>query len=402
MTEDYIQKKYGQGTINCAFCGAALTNSNFSKEHVIPNAIGGRKTVSRFICVNCNSSTGSEWDNELVNQLKPLCTLLNIKRGRGKNQPLPVETVKGRKLILDPNGSMAPPKLSFEKHDLGEKTEIKICARSKSELQNTLEDLKKKHPQIDVATLLAEANDVREYSEDPLQFSLEFGGAHSGRSVIKSCLALAFKAGLSIDECEHVKSYLLGDGAPCFGYFYERDLVKNRPENTIFHCVHVCGDPANKQVLAYVEYFSFHRVVACLSSNYDGRAFSHSYAIDPIAGAELDIEIKLKIEPQEITEIYECKKENTDKKTQALEAVLMRWYKQDRERAFADAAEDASAFAQAECGVKPGDLMSDQLAAKLARVATDRITPFLVHLIIGGMYSSESLQEIKRKFQERE
>ena len=392
MTEDHIPKKHRTGTTKCALCGKALTNSNFSKEHIIPNAIGGRKTVSRFICVNCNSSTGTEWDNELVNQLKPLCTLLNIKRGRGKNQPLPVETVNGRKLVLDPNGSMTPPKPSIEKHDLGEKTKIKIQARSKSELQKILENLKKKHPQIDVAALLAKANDIREYSGDPLQFSLEFGGPQSGRSVIKSCLALSFKAGLSIDECEHAKSYLLDDGLPCFGYFNERDVVKNRPDNTIFHCVHVCGDPANKQVLAYVEYFSFQRIVACLSSNYDGKAFSHSYVIDPIAGTELE----------EISEIYEYKKESPDKTRQALEAVLMCWYKQDRERAFADAVEDASAFAQAECGVKPGDIMSDQLVAKIARVATDRITPFLEHLIIGGMHSSESLQEIKRKFQRGE
>ena len=36
----------------CAFCAKHLTESNASKEHVIPNAIGGRKTINNFICVD--------------------------------------------------------------------------------------------------------------------------------------------------------------------------------------------------------------------------------------------------------------------------------------------------------------------------------------------------------------
>ena len=376
--------KKTQPSLNiCAFCREALTNSNSSKEHVIPNAIGGRKTVSNFICTDCNSSTGTRWDNKLVSQLRPLCTLLNIKRGRGKNQPLPVETVTGRELILNPDRSMTPLKPVIERRDLGEKTEFKIQARSKKELQNILAGLKKKHPKIDVNELLTKANDMRRFSEDPLHFSLGFGGSHSGRSVVKSCLALACEFGLGIDECEHAKSYLLDDGMPCFGYFNERDIVRNRPGNTIFHCVQVCGDPANKQVLAYVEYFSYQRIIACLSSNYDGKVFSHGYAIDPVTGTELDIEIKLEIEPEEIAEIYAYKKVNTDKTKQALEAVLMFWYKQDKERAFADEVEDAFAFACDKCGLKPGDIISDKQAAEIASVVTDRLEPFLLYLITG-------------------
>ena len=367
----------------CAICGTTLIKSNSSREHVIPNAIGGRKTVGNFICINCNSLTGTQWDNELVNQLKPLCTLLNIKRGRGKNQPIPVETVKGRELILNPDRSMAPLKPVIEEHDLGGKTEINIQARSKKELQEILTGLKKKHPNIDVDKLLAEANDIQEHSEDLLKFSLEFGDLNSGKSVVKSCLALAYEAGLRIDECEHAKSYLQSDGEPCFGYFNEWDVVNNRPENTIFHCVHVCGYPANRQVLAYVEYFNCERIVACLSSSYDGKAFSHSYAVDPVTGMELGIEIELKIKPEEISEIYAYKKVSTEKRRQALEAVLMCWLKQDRERAFGDAAEDAFTFAYAKCGVKPGDIISDQLAAEVINAIMYRLDPFLRCFALG-------------------
>ena len=56
--------------MTCAFCAKEFTDSNTSKEHIIPNAVGGRKTVGSFICVDCNNLTGAAWDKELANQLK--------------------------------------------------------------------------------------------------------------------------------------------------------------------------------------------------------------------------------------------------------------------------------------------------------------------------------------------
>ncbi|MDE0534360.1 MAG: hypothetical protein OXI01_23350 [Albidovulum sp.] len=37
--------------MTCALCGTSLKDENTSKEHVIPNALSGRKTVRNFICV---------------------------------------------------------------------------------------------------------------------------------------------------------------------------------------------------------------------------------------------------------------------------------------------------------------------------------------------------------------
>ena len=173
------------------------------------------------------------------------------------------------------------------------------------------------------------ASDNREYSEDAFCIDLRFGGPLAGRSVVKSCLALAYKVGLNIDDCEHAKNYLLSDGNACFGYFNEKDVVINRPQNTFFHCVYVCGDPKNKQVLAYAEYFGYQRIVVCLSSNYVGKKFSHVYAIDLVTGKELDIEINLEIGPEEIPDIYAYKKVDWNVTKRALEALLAVWKEKD-------------------------------------------------------------------------
>lgn len=392
MTEGYQSRQDQERSKVCAFCAKPLTDTSTSKEHVLPNAIGGRKTVNNFICTDCNNKTGTHWDKELVNQLKPLCTMLNIKRHRGENQSFDVETINDRKLTVLPDGSMTIAEPTFRKRDLGDTTEIAIQAQNIKQFKRMIADSQRKHPQINADEVLANANHEREYSAEPYAISLKFGGSLAGRSLIKSCLALAYEAGIDINSCEHAKSYLLSNGEACFGYFNEYDVVRNRPERTFFHCVYVCGDPVRKQILAYVEYFGWQRIVACLSSEYIGEAFSHSYAVDPITGKELDIEIELNIEPAEIQEIYAYKKVDYAETRRSLEALMAFWSEQDRERACLNAVEDALTHASAECGVKEGDILSERQTAKFARVLTNRLEPFLIHRISSRMLSPKDLE----------
>ena len=393
-------KKPHHSNFVCALCAQPLTDSNATKEHIIPNAIGGRKTVSNFICRKCNSRTGHTWDNELFNQLKPLCTMLNINRDRGDNQPITVETVSGRKLNLNPDGSRTITKPEFSKQDLGDKTEYKIKAKSMKELKGILSGLKKKHPHIDINELMKNAAENREYSEDPFCINHRFDGALAERSVIKSCLALAYESDLNIDDCEQAKSYLLSDGNECFGYFNEKDVVTNRPQNTFFHCIYICGDPQNKQVLAYAEYFGYQRIVACLSSNYVGEKFSHVYAIDPVTGKELDIEINLEIDPEEIPDIYAHKKVDWNVTKRPLEALLAVWKERDENRAISEAVEEALEFAFSKCGIVPGDHLTDENSAEMARVLSDRLAPSILRIKLNRTFSEEDLQKIVGKSQE--
>jgi len=40
---------------NCAICGKNFQDVKDSNEHIIPNALGGRKKIKGFICVDCNN-----------------------------------------------------------------------------------------------------------------------------------------------------------------------------------------------------------------------------------------------------------------------------------------------------------------------------------------------------------
>ena len=91
----------------CALCETTITAENDSEEHLIPNALGGRRKVSGFLCRDCNSATGDSWDAELAKQLLPLCLLLDISRERGDPPGLRVATSAGERLTIGPNGTLA-------------------------------------------------------------------------------------------------------------------------------------------------------------------------------------------------------------------------------------------------------------------------------------------------------
>ena len=235
VTAEHQSREDGAIGMTCALCGISLTGENASREHVFPIAIGGRKSVGNFLCRACNNRTGTAWDNELVRQFRPLCTMLNVRRARRRNLPFVVETVSGRKLAVNPDGSMTIEKPRFEPQELDGKTVVKIHARTTRELRRELRKLTKKHPQIDVDELVRRAERKQEYSSEPYEISLNVGGPLAGRSMIKSCLAMVYDAGFDIGHCEEAERYLLKGGEPCFGLYTERDPVRNRPERTFFH-----------------------------------------------------------------------------------------------------------------------------------------------------------------------
>ena len=323
--------------------------------------------------------------------------MLNVKRARGRNRPFVVETVSDRRLTLNPDGSMGIAEPLFEAQEFAGKTTVKIHARTMRELKRRLSELKKKHPQIDVDEVMKQAEPVQEYSEEPFAISLSVGGVVAGRSIVKSCLAMIYDAGLTTDQCEEAKHYLLNGGKPCFGFYTKRDLVRNRPEKTFFHCVHVRGDPEKRQILAYVEYFGCLRFVAWLSRNYGGCAFSHCYAVDPVSGKELHLDIVLDINPADLAEIDDAGKLNYGAVARELGVLVGAWKKMDVDRARSHAIDDAIAFACAECGIREGDILSDEQAAQFARVVAGRMTPYLVHTILASRLTEDDRRAIQQK-----
>lgn len=90
----------------CALCDNEITDKNDTREHIIPNSIGGRKKVKKFICISCNKKTGETWDSELAKQIHQLSLYLGTKRERGEVPSQIFETRDGKKITLNADASM--------------------------------------------------------------------------------------------------------------------------------------------------------------------------------------------------------------------------------------------------------------------------------------------------------
>ncbi|BDM65098.1 hypothetical protein NFHSH190041_25500 [Shewanella sp. NFH-SH190041] len=206
---------------NCALCGQLITQDNDTKEHIIPNAIGGRKKVTGFICNTCNNKSGDTWENELAKQLNPLSLFFRISRERGNAPRQKFGMTDGNEIVLEHDGSMALPKPQYSENIVDGKVHISIQARTVQEAKGMLKGVARKYPNANVDSFLDNPQIKSTYSPGMMEFNLSFGGHDAGRSIVKSALAVISDAKQSTAVCQHAIAYLTDQNAEaCFGYYY--------------------------------------------------------------------------------------------------------------------------------------------------------------------------------------
>ena len=370
----------------CVFqCGNSLTEDTSTYEHVIPNAISGRKKVTGFICNSCNNRTGAAWDAELAKQLNPLGLLLGIRRQRGNVPPQVFSTSSGGEVQLLSDGNRTIAKPSHEITTDGDNTHIRVHARTMRELRILINGMRRKYPSLrnrSLDDLMSTAKAASHYSSEWTELDLEIGGVRAGRSLVKSAVALAYDAGIDPNHCDLALDYLLNEEAEaCFGYYYDkdRDLVINRPGKKPFHCVCVKGNPETGMILGYVELYSLHRAVMCLSESYSGKAFTNVYAIDPVKGEEVNLEIDLDLPISDIRSAYEYEKYDEGVRRAAANSLFESIASVDFNRALDRNIREAVENAFAKCDAGQGEYLTDAQLHQLIGDVVDDLTPFIEH-----------------------
>lgn len=343
-------------------------------------AIGGRLTVRGFICRRCNNDAGRTWDAQLASQLHPLSLMFGVERQRGSTPGLPITTTAGEELVLTADGPFALSKPTFSEETAPEGVKIQIVARSMEEAKRMLAGVKRKYPTVDVDRILADAQMSTSYPKGLVHHRLEFGGEVSGRSIVKSVLAMAHHAGLPVSVCHDALAYLRdSSAAPCFGYYQATDLVVNRPAEVPLNCVAVEANPDTGLVLGYAEYFGVHRVVVCLGRRYAGDRVRACYALDPRTGVQLELSVSLGFSEGEIEAIYDYKMIPDGAIQEAfakvMPAAIKKKFEAERDRVTREAVE----YAFANCGAKPGEMLTEEHLKKLSRLAVEKLIPFIVH-----------------------
>ncbi|MGH1404122.1 MAG: HNH endonuclease [Alphaproteobacteria bacterium] len=364
---------------HCFICDHKITEANDSSEHIIINAIGGRQTVAEFICTDCNNHCGATWDAALAKQLDPISLYTRVKRQRGKPPAQVFKTSKGQLVRLLPNGDMTYVKPTIRKTKKENATNIHIQANSKKQLKQVIDSYKKKHPNKHIEGNIEQANFQKFYSNDPLMFSTQVGGPDGGRSIVKSLVAFAKQQGIPPQHCSTAKQYLKNiSSEPCFGYYYEKDLILNRPQGHIFHSLCISNKSEKHILLGYFEIFSAWRIVACLSDAYNGPDIHASYSIDPTQGKELDLDICIPISKSEIDDIYSNKKISDGDLEKSLSTMIQVIHKQHFLEQSDKIFEEAFKTAKEKCNVEDESPLSHEQAMEFSNAVLMECLPFLL------------------------
>lgn len=363
-------------TATCAFCSCQLTKENDSNEHVIPNAIGGRRKVKGFICRSCNNSVGNDWDSELAKQYHWLSLYSGIKRERGEVPSKTIKTALGDELKLLPNRSMIPNKIAFENNN----GNIRCTVGTNEQLNTIIKQLLKNYSFLNKEDILNKTVKSEHPLDSAIREELKFGGPLAGRSYVKTAIAFASSLGLLSIVDQSTIAYLTNniDESPPFAFFYLRDLVLNRPEDNIFHCVTIYGDPVSKRLVGYIEYFGLSRVVVRLNDSYTGDEIKSVYAIDPVSGKDAHIIVDLKLTDEE----YLAVKNNTSMPLAEYEQAANKSMKIISSIAFnhdvSIEIEKAFVFAFEHLGYKQNDVLKPEHVNEFSRIFTEQVMPFLM------------------------
>jgi hypothetical protein len=365
---------------HCALCNQVLTPGNNSREHLLPNGIGGQKTVRNVLCKPCNERTGAEWDADVTRQLNLLNLLFEIKRDRGNVQAEDYTTVSGRRVRKHPEGYLSLPREAPIRTQTDQGIHIAARVTTEQEAKTFLLGMKRHYPKLDVEEQMRNIRIERSYLSDPIFTQLQLGGPTAGRSFVKSAYMLAVSSGAAPEECVEARAYLLQeDGAPCFDYFYKRNLVINRPSDNVFHCVAVEGNPRTGQLIGYVELYSTWRMVICLSSQYAGEPFQSSYAVNPTTGKEIKLIFDLNFSRNELRAACSNQDDYAGELLKACNAMMAIGYaaslERERERVFRRAA----ATAMDRLGLSPGDSLLPEQLPEFSRILTEEVMPCLLH-----------------------
>lgn len=369
--------------IKCGLCENTLSGKNRSKEHIIPNAIGGRKKAIDFICKACNSAFGENWDAELARQMNWFSLAVGISRDRGDPPKQIVQTVEGDKYWLLSDGSLTPEKSAYSELDHGDSVTISMTSKTIEEAKHRLEGVARKYPKFDVEKAVNELEVRTNYLDSPLNVKLSFGGANAGRSLVKTAFAFASYSGVAHDECEKALEYLLDETIQTnpFGFAYLSDLVENRPKDKIFHCVSLHGDPTTKRLWSYIEYFGLFRVVVLLGENYSGSFKNELYAIDPIDGSNVVLGISCKISNEEFATIMRGEGFDQENHKAAADYAFPIIHARGRSRTIERAVREGFNYAAQKLGIKEGEIVPKEKAEEFTAYMMEKFSPLIEHLV---------------------
>lgn len=290
---------------NCYICETKIRDENLYREHILLNSLGGKLKSSSLICRNC-APYFDAIDAALSKQLNPIGLLLNIKRDRGSNPSLKATITKtGEEIFIGAGGKPIPIKPTIDDSVIDGQLHLSISARDEKQMREVLKGLKRKHPWIDVQSLLNNAVLSRDYLTSPVHHEETVGGDEAFRAICKMAIGFYLHQGGMRDFITHLIPYIK-DGQPtnCVRFFYPDDFTAMDGEKlSVLHTLYVRGDLSEEILFAHIDFFSTFKFLVLLSDRYHGKSFQETYSFDVINCTAVNQEMEIEISRKEVLDL---------------------------------------------------------------------------------------------------
>ena len=366
----------------CYVCGKIIDFTNRTEEHIIPNAIGGHLKSPYLICYNCNCEFGRKIDAALAQQLNPIASMLNIKRDRGTPQAFDtVDTKNGTTYSFEPGGKPVL-KIPDIQQD-GNHYTIKV--RDKKQARTVLSGLKRKHPEIDIETILQNCKPEKKYIENFVSIDFVLGGSEAFRSLCKTAINFyLYKGGNKQNIC-HLIPYIKNDAEDLHivsPMYFDKAPIPTRPEE-VLHSIIVRGDVKEKMLFAYIELFDFYKVVVLLNKNYEGEAIEYSYFFDVLQRVQVSRNYELKLSKKQVENVLNGGKFTYQEMHRKMKPYLEEVIRKAQQRQDAEHLHELldTAMENARQKIEGGNLTEDEMREIVINETLEQVTPWVLHML---------------------
>lgn len=283
-----------------------------SKEHIIPDSLGGKGVYSYdILCENCNNELGETIDSKLHKQLGHIADVIDINRDRKKRGII----IKGK--TEDGKDYFVGEKMSglFEIREVLPNGEhLNRVFNSEKEAR---EYARKRHKQLnknltteEINTLVSKIKFIQGEKEkiwitnnisDTVGQEV-IGGAGFHKGVAKCIINFFLSSGGEETHISKAIDLLKGGNDPSYkliNFYYPKKRIYQPNSDEISHILHIYACPDDKIAYGYAEMFNAHNCLMILSDNYDGKPLN-STRFFKLKGQPNEGEIKIELSKQDL------------------------------------------------------------------------------------------------------
>lgn len=313
----------------CYLCQKELTKNNSTKEHIIPNALGGR-LAAKILCKACNSKFGHSCDVNLANSLKWFSYLANHPRSHGKVQPVEV-LLDGQKVRALPGFKFAPKQEVFKIDErsyyiriFGSMSEQEIEQRALSIFLAIHKKSGKALTEEQVETfkkfVTENHNDI--INHPTIEISIQF--QNHWTALLKIAINFAISRGIDVVTLSKVIDALKinteKNSVQYVNFYYSVGIFPDQSDS-IFHTLLLRGSPKEKALYCLISLYGVLNVFVLLSDDYEGEDVHESYCYDIWNGRENQYSFISDLTKEDIRRVLNCSEDdehNIEKMTEAV------------------------------------------------------------------------------------